>query len=290
MKRILSVLLACLLLCGLAMPLASAADPIDVSGAVPLAINTATKVSGGKVFSFMPAETGWFKFAVVSRVSFSFAVYDDELSQIVNAGFVSAPIVKLMAGKTYYFAIGISDGQQAYIDTIMPSLSQPPALKSDVMKIRTGSQSPNNPFRQSGYTGWTFTVNGQEPSAFAFSYYGDGFTATREAGVDSYQLQFTNYDGEDLGALTIVFEDWSLRAALRDYLEMMQADWANEDKTTKEWLEIVWRDFVLLVGSPVVALMIIFMGPMGWALLPVAFLPFIQLPMDIVGLFKSIFR
>lgn len=138
--------------------------------------------------------------------------------------------------------------------------------------------------------GWTFTVNGQAAPAHGFDYNSaDCFTAG-DVKEGTYTLRFASYDGKELGTMTVTAEKWGLLASLRDYLQSMQRQWENEDRTTREWLTLVGNDFMLLIGSPVVALMIFFCGPMGWVLIPVAFQPFIQLPMDIVGLFKSIFR
>ena len=295
MKRAISVLLSCLLLCGLAIPAAFAADsPIDVSGAVPLALNVATKLRQGAVYSFTAAETGWVKFAIAVKqhVGVGFNLFDDELNQIVKAAYTPTPTVKLMAGKTYYISPDISDGQQTYVETITPSRSGPPVIKPSPMKVSSvfSGSSRYRPFQADGYVGWTYTVNGQEPSAFKFEYSDDCFMYTLYTENGTYTLQFTNYDGEDLGTLTVIIEDWTPRGWLADILKGVQDQWNNEDKTTQEWLKSIGNDLLLMVSSPVVALMILFMGPMGWVLLPVAFTAFGQLFVDIGGFVTSIFR
>ena len=292
MKRIVSVLLVCLLLCGLAMPVAFAEDAIDVSGAVPLTLGVATKIKEDNFYSYTPASTGWVKFSVKSDNRFSFDVYDGELSHIVHTASFSSPIVKLTAGITYYLTIdyGVPGEVDVYgRNTITPSASAPPVLEADVIKMYTGFPSSTAPFPDS-YAGWEFTVNGQDPVDMGFELSGLYIRIEDYTLSGSYQLQFTNYDGEDLGTLTIIFEDFTLPGMLENLLTGLQFNWANEDKTTGEWLKSIGNDILFAFASPVIALMIFFCGPMGWILLPIALQPFVQLPIDIGGFITSLFR
>ena len=107
-KRMLSALLVCLLLCGLVMPAAWAEDgepAFSIEDAQPLEINVAMPVSAGDVFSYTPDETGWVKFTLNPERSFSLAIFDDELIQLFSysAGSYmpfSGFNVKAIAGKT----------------------------------------------------------------------------------------------------------------------------------------------------------------------------------------------
>jgi hypothetical protein len=291
MKRIISALLACLLLCGLAMPAAMALDPpIDVSGAVPLALGAATPVVEDGVYSYMQAETGWVKFTFSTNISLT--LLDDEQNQLY-AGSLSPPengyCMKVLAGKTYYFVIANYNNPQ-WSGTLTLTAGQAPALVHNELKQKTGPVD-YRPF-QERYLGVTFTVDGEAAPALGFGYrsYGNGISISSSAKAGTYTLQFTNYDGEDLGTLNVILEDWSIFGWLGEYLTKQQADWANEEKTTQEWLSSVGNDMLLVLGSPVITLMIFMMGPMGWVLLPISFSAIAQLFMDTVGLFTSLFR
>ena len=282
MKRVCAALLVCLLLCGLAAPMASAGEPsIDVSGAAPLALGAPVPIVGNEVFSYTPEESGWVAFAMLDYGSV--AVYDNEQNQLGSANHAT---VKALADKALYFVVEAHDGSSTF--TLTPG--QPPALRKNELTLDRfpGSVFHHEPF-QGTYIGFSYTVNGEPAPAYGFDLAIRIYDRSAIP-AGTYALQFTNYDGENLGTMTVVLEDWSIFAGLREFLQMMQADWNNEDKTTKEWLKLVGNDLLLLVGSPVVAFCIFCCGPMGWILIPVAFQPFIQLPMDIIGLFKSLFR
>ncbi|MCL2495137.1 MAG: hypothetical protein FWE98_05715 [Oscillospiraceae bacterium] len=296
MKRIISTLLACLLLCGLVMPVAFAEEPpIDVSGAVPLALGVTTTVIAKGVYSYTPNETGWVRFA--ANESVTLAVFDDELNPLSDGYLTLANSsglrVKVLARKSLYFAIHYATGQNK---TITLSSAEPPVLVQAVKKWTpvSGNEAPFQPFQGGGCVGWTFTVNGEAPSVhgFGYRYYTniDGI-AYGGATAGTYELQFTNYDGEDLGTFTVILEDLTLRGWLEEIFAVIQSNWANEDKTTGEWLKDIGSDIWLIIGAPFVAMAMFTMGPMGWILiLPVVLMPFFRLPIDIIGLITSIFR
>jgi len=295
-KRLLATLLACLLLLSIAAPIASAEEPpaIDVSGAVPLTLNADTPASNvTNVFSYTPAETGWVKFTTKNVSGSTLTMLDDEQNQFYTGSLQSSVVGNIMkahAGKTLYFVLDVYTLEE-WSGTITLTPAERPVLVQNTLKCWSDQSSgtSHKPFQEDWYVGWSFTVNGQTAPALGFSYLYSGIR-TGNAKAGTYSLQFTNYDGEDLGTLTVTIEDMNLRSWLTDILNGLKEQWANEDKTTKEWLKSISSDFWLMIASPIVALMIFFCGPMGWILIPVAFQPFIQLPIDIIGLFKSIFR
>jgi len=260
----------------------------DLVSAQPLQLNVQRQINGSKLecFSYTPEKTGWVNIAVAPPTKQQYAlcyIFDEACSRIggqLSSG--SNVSVKMSEGKTYYLAV-ISPPANTAI-TLTPS--EAPALTKAVLKFWSSAGTSHKPF-QGDYMEWSFTVNGQAAPTLGFGYSADGITVNNPK-AGTYLLQFTDYDGEDLGTLTVIVEDMTFSGWLADILEKL--GWNNEDKTTQEWLKSIGDDIWLMIISPVIALMMFMTGPMGWILLPGALLPFIQLPIDIVGLFKSIFN
>jgi len=275
----------------------------NLAGAEPLRLNVPQQVIGSKLecFSYTPEKTGWVNIAVAPPAKNQYgscSVFDEACGRIgdhINSG--SNVTVKMTAGKTYYLAVISPPANTA----ITLSASEPPVLQKDELKFRT-TFSGGDTFRpfQQGYFGVPFTVNGEAAPANGFSYSRANTVSvyiSPNTPAGTYVLRFSDCDGEDLGTLTVILEDFklipegfTLRGWLEDFLTGLQADWANDDKTTGEWLKSVGKDFLLMFASPAIAFAIFCMGPMGWVFLPVAFLPFTQLFFDIGGLISSIFR
>ena len=296
MKRVTSAVLVCLLLCGLVTTTALADDAIDVSGARPLALGVAATFAAEDVFSYTPPETGWVKFRVDGNtlgLTLFYAPENEPVRTIFRAGYPNAvdePSVKIPAGKTLYFHF--SSATPGWNNTITLTPSQTPVLRQNELKLWTNSSGSNTfePFQQA-YIGAKFTVNGDAAPAHGFDYASSmKISVGSDTAAGTYTLQFMSQDSEDLGTLTVILEDWSLRASLANFLEKMQINWANDDKTTKDWLKSIGNGILLLLASPIVALMMLTMGPVGFVLIPVAFAPLVQLPIDIIGLIKSFFR
>lgn len=298
-KKIITGILAFLLLVSFTLPsFADGEAPISVDDAQALTLGDTSKIRSHVIYSFTPNETGWVKFAVASDNSFAFYVYDADLNNIVTASFVKAPIMKLTAGKIVYFYIAYGAPQES-IDpfgrnTITLSQSQAPVIagRDGVMKIWSGTSSPHSPFQGGGYVGWHYTVNGQDPSEFNFTHYGDSFQ--RGGGTGIYTLEFTNYSGEHLGTLTLEVEEMTFGGYLKEIWEDLKYNWSEkEDKTTGKRLSDIGDNLWVLLRSPITVpvtlLMIIFTGPMGWALLPVAFaepiVALFELAKDFAGFF-----
>lgn len=266
----------------------------DLASADPLRLNQERKTNGNQLecFSYTPAKTEWVNIAVAPPVNGQYAacyVFDETCSRIgyrLSSG--SSVNVKMTAGKTYYLAVTSPPAKAAI--TLSPS--EAPVLQQKELKLWTTKSggNPIQPFQQE-YLGVTFTVNGEAAPAHGFRYTADqrSVSVAPNTAAGTYTLRFTSHDGEDLGTLTVILEDMTFRSWLSDILTGFQTEWANEDKTTREWLTSIGNDIMLLLGAPVIALMILFCGPMGWLLFPIVFQPFIQLPVDIIGFFSSLF-
>ena len=300
-KRALPLLLACLLLCGLmSMASAEGETPIfSTEDAQPLAFNSIAQFGADSVFSFTPDETCWVK--LVIEGNYWLAVYDDTQNKIFDAIFpnpVSAPSVKALAGKTLYFLTEDDLSGRDCTITLMPG--QPPVLKQDVYRIMKnlldGNLPAYQPFEGDGYMGYSVTINDQTPSGYGISY-SRGMLGFFYPATGTHVLRFTNYDGEDLGTLTIIVENWNLSGWLNTAWAELQSFLYDTDYTSTDWLRGIGIDLLFVIGAPIVVplgMMLIFMmGPMGWLLeiLP-PFLPLFglaKLPIDIIGLILSLF-
>ena len=318
MKRAISVLLTCLLLCGLAMPGAMAADEVTAEDLIAewklldheaaLEINTPIRVTLDpgevRIYPFEPSETGWVSINMTPHLApgQSCAVLDGDWNLLGSIPYIwTDAFVKLIGGKTYYFVPyeGSRYGVKNIDTTLILNLAEKPVLRQDVMKLRIGDE------RVPKYL-WTFAGGWVLGSDHSIVTGGSGvlvlyegnyvYTYAEEAGT--HTIQFTNYDGEDLGTLTIIIEEYTLRDRLEEWWAQLNENWANEDKSSSDWLKGIGIDLLLILGSPIIVpaglIFIFFMGPIGWLLLPLPLiLPFYALSglaTDIVGLFKSIFN
>ena len=314
MKKAIAALLACLLLCGLVMPAALAATPVEdlieewklLALEPALALNVQVQATGGPdeslVYPFTPAETGWVDIVLQPLPpGQACAVLDGDWNPVGIAPYAFTDVlVKLTGGITYYFVLH-NDGNYSAknIDTTLTiKPAEKPVLRYEVLELTTKSDSTAF---WAFTTGWVIGVDYTILSGgtgMGVSYNNNYVYISTGVQAGTHVVQFTDCDGEDLGTLTIIVEEWTFAGWLQEIWGEMQNGWSDGDKTTMEWLSGIGLDLLLVVGSPIIVplgmLFIFFMGPMGWLLLILPpIMPFyglFKLPVDIIGLFKSIFN
>jgi len=211
-----SVALACLLLCSFAMPVFADDEntPFIAPGdGQPIALGETMNAQSGDLISFFPDEIGWVRFVASEEMSVVVWFVGDpgESNLVYGHGHSNVTSIAMKALEGYPICFQIREFCQTQTGTVTLLPAEPPVLKQTQLKEWPSSPLEYQPFQGDDYWAVFATVNGKPDyeTPGVFYYCSPTLIRTYNAQPGAYELWFFNYDGEDLGTLTIMLEEWS---------------------------------------------------------------------------------